>query len=223
MISELIGSRVRGSLLAVGRALAGFGLTPNLLTVVGLLLNVGVAVVIATGQLRWGGALLLVASAFDMLDGAVARASETMTRFGGFLDSTLDRYSEVAIFGGVLVFLLGTDDAETGGLLVFLAAAGSLLISYARARAEAAGYSASVGLVARPERVLLLAACLIIGRPLWALWILAIATHATALTRIVHVWRLSQHEPAGPPSRPASRPPDGVAGTRAAAPAPERR
>ena len=224
MISELIGSRVRGYLLAVGRVLAGLGLTPNLLTVVGLLLNLGVAVVIATGHAQWGGALLLVASAFDMLDGAVARATETITRFGGFLESTLDRYSEVFVFGGVLMYLLGTDDAEVGALLVFVAAVGSLLISYARARAEAAGFRASVGLVARPERVVLLAACLIIGRPLWALWVLAIATHVTALTRIVHVWRLSQRDPAEPAPRSASRPPESAPGTRAAAaPAPERR
>ena len=220
MISELLGRRVRGSLLVVGRALARLGLTPNALTILGLLLNVGVAVVIATGHPRWGGALLLVASAFDMLDGAVARASDTITRFGGFLDSTLDRYSEVVVFGGVLVYLLGTDDAERGALLVFVAAAGSLLISYARARAEAAGYTASVGLVARPERVILLAVCLVLGRPLWALWVLAIATHLTALTRIVHVWRLSRRESTGPSARPATR----ADGTRpAAASAPERR
>lgn len=199
MISELIGSRVRGLTLVVGRALARLGLTANILTVVGLLLNLGVAVVIATGQPRLGGALLLVASAFDMLDGAVARATGKVSPFGGFLDSTLDRYSEAIVFGGVLVYLLGTEDGELGALLVFVATVGALLISYARARAEAAGYRASVGLVARPERVILLALCLLIGRPLWALWILAIATHWTALTRILHVWRLSQREAPPPP------------------------
>ena len=211
MISEFIGARIQGSLLGVGRALARLGLSANVLTVVGLLLNAGVALVIATGHPRWGGALLLAASAFDMLDGAVARATGTITRFGGFLDSTLDRYSEAVVFGGLLIFLLGTDDAELGALLVFVATVGALLISYARARAEAAGYSASVGLVARPERVVLLAICLLLGRPLWALWVLAIATHLTALTRIVHVWRLAEREGAGP-SRPAP-----------AAPASERR
>ena len=196
MISELIGQRVRGALLVVGQALARLGLSANALTVIGLVLNAGVAVVIATGHPRWGGALLLLASAFDMLDGAVARATNSTSRFGGFLDSTLDRYSEAVVFGGVLIYLLGTDDAELGAFLVFVATVGALLISYARARAEAAGYTASVGLVARPERVILLALCLLIGRPLWALWILAITTHVTALTRIVHVWRLSEREAA---------------------------
>jgi len=196
VISERIGLWVRGYLLGLGGALAGLGLTPNLLTVLGLVLNAAVAAVIAAGEPRWGGALLLVASAFDMLDGAVARASGQTTRFGGFLDSTLDRYSESVVFLGLLIYLLDTDDAKTGSILIFISTVGALLISYARARAEAAGWKASVGLLARPERVVLLAVCLIIGKPLWALWVLAVATHITAITRIVHVWRLSQSEPA---------------------------
>ena len=196
MISEPIGRQVRSSLLVVGRALAGLGLTANALTVLGLLLNAGVAVVIATGHPRWGGALLLVASAFDMLDGAVARATGSITRFGGFLDSTLDRYAEVVVFGGVLLYLLDTDDAKLGAALVFVATTGALMISYARARAEGAGFTASVGLAARPERVVLLALCLLIDRPLWALWVLAVVTHLTAVTRILHVRRLALREPA---------------------------
>lgn len=199
MISERIGKLVRERLLVVGRSLAGLGLTPNALTVIGVVLNIAVAVIIAIGQAQVGGALLLVASAFDMLDGAVARATGASSRFGGFLDSTLDRYSEAVVYGGVLIYLLDRpDDAKTGAILVFLASAGALLISYARARAEAAGYTASVGLAARPERVILLALCLLINQPLWALWVLAVVTHVTALTRIVHVWRLSLAEPDPP-------------------------
>ena len=191
MISERIGAMVRDQLLVIGHALARVGFTPNLLTIIGVVLNLGVAVVIATGHPHIGGALLLVASAFDMLDGAVARATGLTSDFGGFLDSVLDRYSEALVFGGVLIYLLDTKDRELGAILVFVATVGALLISYARARAEAAGFKAAVGLVARPERVILLALCLVIGQPLWALWILAIATHLTALTRIVHVWRAS--------------------------------
>lgn len=194
MISERIGFWVRGYILGVGRAIARLGITPNLLTVLGLVLNAAVAAVIAAGEPRWGGVLLLFASAFDMLDGAVARATDHITKFGGFLDSTLDRYSESVVFLGLLIYVLNTDDAKTGAILIFISAVGSLLISYARARAEAAGWKASVGLVARPERVVLLSLCLIIGRPLWALWVLAITTHVTAVTRIIHVWRLSTSE-----------------------------
>jgi len=211
VISEPIGRQVRSSMLVVGRALARLGLTANALTVIGLLLNAGVAVVIATGHPRWGGALLLIASAFDMLDGAVARATGSITRFGGFLDSTLDRYAEVVVFGGVLLYLLDTDDAKLGAVLVFVATAGALMISYARARAEGAGFTASVGLAARPERVLLLALCLLIDRPLWALWVLAIVTHLTAVTRILHVRRLALQEPAaGGAAPPPTGDPEGA-------------
>lgn len=192
MISELIGARIRNSTLRLGEALARWGLTPNLLTAVGLLLNLLVAAVIASGSLRLGGVLLLVASGFDMLDGAVARATGTVTTFGGFLDSTIDRYSESVVYGGVLLYLLGTQDFRVGSLLVFVATAGSLLISYARARAEAAGFKASVGLLARPERVLILAIGLLTGYVVPALWLLAVGTHLTVVTRMTHVWRLSR-------------------------------
>ncbi len=199
MISERIGPWVRRYTVVIGRILAGWGLTPNILTVTGVILNALVALVLGFGWLELGGAFLLVASAFDLLDGAVARATEKITPFGGFLDSTLDRYSEAVVYLGLLIYFFSTDDAELGSILVFTAATGALLNSYARARAEAAGYQASVGLAARTERVVLLALCLVIGQPLWALWVLAIATHFTAITRIVHVWRLSERESAPAP------------------------
>ncbi len=217
MISERIGQWIRGYTLRLGAYLARTGLSANVFTVIGLLLNIGVAAVIAAGQPRWGGALLLLASAFDMVDGAVARATDSTTKFGGFLDSTLDRYSEVVVYLGVLLYLNQTDDSELGAVLVLVASSGALLISYARARAEAAGYTAAVGLVARPERVVLLALALLIDQPLWALWVLAIATHLTALTRILHVWRMAAADPANrnrphgetvaAASSPASAPP----------------
>jgi len=191
VISEQIGRWVRERILFIGRFLGGLGLTPNMLTIIGLILNAGVAAVIAWGDIRLGGALLLIASAFDMLDGAVARATGKGSKFGGFLDSTLDRYSESIVYIGVLIYILDTPDAKTGAILTLLATTGALLISYSRARAESAGYNASVGLVARPERVILLAICLIIGEPMWALWALAILTHVTAITRILHVWRIA--------------------------------
>lgn len=192
-------------MLNVGRVIARTGVTPNQLTLIGLLLNVIVAVVIATGEFRLGGVLLLIASAFDMLDGAVARATGAISRVGGFLDSTLDRYSEIVVYLGVLIYLLDTDDARTASILIAVASSGALMISYARARAEAIGYTAAVGIAARPERVVLLALFLIVGWTIWALWLLAIVTHITAITRIVHVWRLAAREaqtPAGSGPRP---------------------
>src|SRR5690606_36400141 len=104
MLSTLVGSWVRGHLRQVGLLFARTNLSPNWFTIVGLLLNIAVAAIIANGSLILGGALTLVASAFDMLDGAVARVTNRITRFGGFLDSTLDRYSEAALCLGVLTY-----------------------------------------------------------------------------------------------------------------------
>jgi len=163
-----------------------------MVTTIGVLLSLIVAVVIGSGNLVVGSILFLIASGFDMLDGAVARAAGTVTKFGGFLDSTLDRYSETIVLFGVLYYLLQTPDAMIGALLVFAATTGSLLISYARARAEAAGFHASVGLLARPERVVILAVGLLFGALLPALWILAVGTHLTVLMRISHVWRVTR-------------------------------
>jgi CDP-diacylglycerol---glycerol-3-phosphate 3-phosphatidyltransferase len=137
-----------------------------------------------------------------MVDGAVARATGAVSKFGGFLDSTLDRYSEVIVYVGLLVYMLDSDDADLGAVLVLLSATGALLVSYARARAESAGYGATVGIFARTERVILLAVALALARPLWALWPLAVLTHLTALTRIAHVWRTHLAEGSGPGQAP---------------------
>ena len=181
-------------MLHVGNWFACVGMTANMATIVGLGLNVIVAIVIAIGQPLLGGIFLLVASAFDMVDGAIARSTGSVSRFGGFLDSTLDRYSEVVVYIGLLIWLNRTGDDHVGSLLVLIATSGALMVSYARAKAEEIGYKASVGLVARPERVVLLALALIINQPLWALWILAVATHLTAGTRIFHVWKLASQD-----------------------------
>jgi len=183
-------------MLHVGAWLSRLGMTANMATILGFLLNAGVAAVIASGHPRIGGVLLLIASAFDMVDGAIARSTNSVSKFGGFFDSTVDRYSEIVVYIGVLVWLNQTGDDHLGAILVLVAATGALMISYARARAEAIGYGASVGLAARPERVVVLAACLIINQPLWALWVLAIVTHITAVWRMVYVWRQTQADEA---------------------------
>ncbi|ACZ37720.1 CDP-alcohol phosphatidyltransferase family protein [Sphaerobacter thermophilus] len=203
MISSLVGDWVRLRLQRVGLLVARTRLSPNGFTLLGLLLNLVVAAVIASGNLVAGGILALAAGAFDMLDGAVARVTNRVTRFGGFFDSTLDRYSEALVYGGVLLYLLrsGTDTVPI--LLVYATMVGSLMVSYTRARAEAVGIKAEVGLFARPERVILLAVFLIVNRPVWALWILAILTNVTTLQRILHVWQATRgDEPR--PNHPAS-------------------
>jgi CDP-diacylglycerol--glycerol-3-phosphate 3-phosphatidyltransferase len=175
----------------LGQALARTGISPNVLTTVGCILNFGVAAVIALGYLSLGGVLILFAGAFDMLDGALARASGRTTTFGAFLDSTLDRYSEAAVFLGIFIEAAMRNDIQVQ-LLTYAAAIGSLMVSYARARAEGLGLRNSVGFLQRPERVILLGVGLIVGWQVYALWVLAILTNVTALHRILHVRRLTE-------------------------------
>jgi CDP-diacylglycerol--glycerol-3-phosphate 3-phosphatidyltransferase len=189
MINERLQEWGRVQARRVAGWLRWTGLTPNALTIIGLLLNCIVAVVLARGYLLIGGVLVLVAGLFDLLDGAMARITDRVTPFGSFFDSTLDRYSEVILYGGLLLYILSTPDFKLGAVLIHLTICGSILVSYARARAEALGYKLQVGLLARPERIIILAAGLILGHPLWALWLLAIFTNLTAVQRIYHLWR----------------------------------
>jgi CDP-diacylglycerol--glycerol-3-phosphate 3-phosphatidyltransferase len=189
-----LGTWARQKMLVVGGFLGRLGVTPNMLTIAGFILNCIVAAIIASGRGQLGGVLLLFASGFDMLDGAVARSTGKTSRFGGFFDSTVDRYSEIIVYVGLLWYILGTDDWKLGALLVLFSATGAVMVSYARARAEAAGWKASVGILARPERVVVLSLGLIIDRPMWALIILAVATNLTAVIRMAHVWREAQKD-----------------------------
>ncbi|MCX7622154.1 MAG: CDP-alcohol phosphatidyltransferase family protein [Thermomicrobium sp.] len=192
MLSSLVADRVRHRVQRVGALVARTGLTPNQLTLVGLLLNAAVGAVIGSGELQWGGALLLVAGAFDMLDGAVARATGKVTRFGGVLDSVLDRYSEALVLGGLLAWFVRSDAGSVPVLLCYAAIVGSLLVSYVRARAEGAGIALTQGFFARPERVVVLALGLLLDRPLVVLWLLAVATNLTVLQRLWLVYRATR-------------------------------
>ncbi len=164
------------------------GLTPNMLTFIGLLLNVGVAAVLAGGSIRLGGWLLLFAASFDALDGALARLTGRQSRFGAFFDSTLDRYSEAVIYGGLLIYYVD-QGVRTEPLLVYAAIIGSLMVSYSRARAEGLGLECKVGIATRLERVLIIAAGLILNQVTLALWLVAILSNLTAVQRIVYVWQ----------------------------------
>ena len=201
MINERIQEWGRVQARRVAQWLRWTGLTPNMLTVIGLLLNCGVAVVLARGHLFWGGVLVLAAGLFDLLDGAMARVTDRTSPFGAFFDSTLDRYSEAVVYGGLLVYFLYGDypgDGRLGAVLIYLTIVGSLLVSYARARAEGLGYKLQVGLLARPERIIILSLGLLVGWPLWALWILAIFTNLTAAQRIYHLWATTHRDVAQP-------------------------
>lgn len=184
---EWVNARARGVADAVARWLAFTGVTPNQLTILGFVMTIGVAFVIANGYEWQGGVLVILVGLFDMLDGAVARVRGMKTRFGAFLDSTLDRYSEAVLLAGVLVAHAETPTA----VLVVAALTGSLLVSYTRAKAEGKdiGVHGEVGWLPRPQRVVLLAAGLITGLIVPALWVLAIFTNVTTLQRVLHVRR----------------------------------
>lgn len=189
MLTEPFEARVRAiTQRVVGRVLGRSGITPNMLTIVGLLLTLGVTATLATGHLVWGGILVLLTSAFDMFDGALARATERNSTFGAFFDSTIDRYAEAMIFFGLLLHYQRVPSTHFEVIFLYLAIVGSLMVSYTRARAEALGLECKVGILARPERVILLSLGLIIGWLHVTLAILALFTNITAIQRIYHVW-----------------------------------
>jgi phosphatidylglycerophosphate synthase len=187
---------VRAAARRVVIALRLAAVSPNVLTLIGLAVTAASAALIATGSLLLGGIVLLFASAFDILDGALARVTGKVYRYGAFLDSTSDRYAEGFTFFGLLIYFLIYENPphRTEPMLVILALTGSLLVSYVRARAQSLGFSCDGGLLARPERVLIIAAGLIVPVLLVpSLWILAVLTNVTALQRIISVWRQSKH------------------------------
>lgn len=202
MINDRIKDWGRGLVTPLARLLGRLGLTPNALTLIGVVLNGVVAVIIGAGFEFWGGVGLLLASAFDTLDGVLARSTDRVSRFGAFFDSTMDRLAEILVYGGLLYLYAGRG-ALTESLLVFAALTGSLLVSYARARAEGLGFECAVGVFARPERIILLALALMVN-PLAAnlgvqfdllaaaLVVIAVGAHLTAWQRILHVYRADQ-------------------------------
>ena len=198
MFSRRIQQRARKLVTAIIQPLAHLDVTPNTLTIIGLLLSVVTALVIAQGYLFVGGLLVLFAGVFDMFDGAMARVRNAATTFGAFLDSTLDRYSESIILFGLLYYALqhpGLQDVlwpapheQTWMIIfIFIAAVGSLMVSYTKARAEGLGIECKTGLLARPERVVILAIGLLSNTGIWALALLAIFSHVTAVERIIAV------------------------------------
>ncbi|MEJ5312290.1 MAG: CDP-alcohol phosphatidyltransferase family protein [Anaerolineae bacterium] len=178
----------------IARILEKLGLHPNTVTLLGLLLNVGTGAVLASGRLVLGGVFVLLASAVDSLDGALARVSGAKSRFGAFLDSTLDRISEGALLFGLLAWLLH-QGATTDVYLVFLILLGSVMVSYTRARAEGVGYTCKVGILTRLERVVVLGAGLIFGWVRPTLIVMAIFTWITVFQRVWYVYRESRQNP----------------------------
>ena len=199
---------MRGLLDPLAAALERAGATPLAVTVAGLLMSLAGAVFVARGRMRTGAFVLLAGGLCDVLDGSLARRTGTESAFGAFIDSTIDRVTEIAIFGALVVHFAGAGagpllrlEALASGAaapdpriaLLLVALAGSFLTSYTRARAEGLGLECRVGLIERPERVGIIVAGLLAGGVVLdaAILALAILTAATAAQRIVHVRRLT--------------------------------
>ncbi len=184
-LREALSDRLTGPIVAF---LARTPLTPSALTWFGFVLAVAAAVLIASGSLIAAGIMVLVAGFFDMLDGALARRTERVTRFGAVLDSTLDRLSEAALLLGVLA-LWAAEGWPAGVMLVGITLTASLLVSYIRARAEALGLECRSGLFTRPERVIVLALGLLLDQLFIALVIIAVLSFFTVAQRLAGIWR----------------------------------
>lgn len=186
---------------AMVRALASAGVHPNLLTAIGVSINVGCGLLFGFGEFFWAGIVLIVANLFDMLDGNVARLTGNVTKFGGFLDSSLDRLSDMVVFLGIMVFYAG-NSPQHSILNVFLAGVGlmsSVMVSYTTARSEGLGVKANVGFLQRPERVVLLiigalstwdwsSDFFLFNRMPQVLWVLAIGSIWTLVHRMYFIW-----------------------------------
>jgi phosphatidylglycerophosphate synthase len=188
---------VRGMSMRLIRPVANSRITPNMLTIVGLLLNILCAVIIGSGWLFASGMLLLFAGIFDMADGALARVKNLSSDGGDFLDATLDRLAEASIGLGLLWHAMARhDDLQVG--LIYAFVFGSVMISYARARAEVLNLDCSVGMMARPERIVILAVGLILAQATneFALTLilagLCFTTYVTVMHRIFHVYRITK-------------------------------
>jgi CDP-diacylglycerol---glycerol-3-phosphate 3-phosphatidyltransferase len=202
MLGAGIGRGAMAIINAMVRGLASAGIPPNVLTLIGVIINLGCGVLFGFGEFFWAGIVLIVANLFDMLDGNVARLTGRVTKYGGFLDSTLDRLSDMGSFMGIMIFYARLTQYHST-LNVFLGGVGmiaSVLVSYTTARSEALGVKANVGFLQRPERMVLL---MIGGLSTWdwnsasiwhnrmpqVLWVLAIGSMWTLIQRMVYIRR----------------------------------
>ncbi len=190
--TDLMRGLFKGILDPIAAFLLSIGLTPNALTLIGLLGNAVGAVFLARGNMLVGGLILMVMVPLDALDGTMARLRGEPSTFGAFVDSVTDRYSELVTYFALIIYYLQAGDWIGSGL-VYLAAAGSVLVSYVRARAEALDYEAKVGIMTRMERYMVLLPSLVLNFPKIGVGIIALFANITALHRILHV-RRQAHE-----------------------------
>lgn len=169
-------------------ALALSHIHPNVLTFLGLLINTWAAFLFAAGSFRWAGVVVIGAALFDMVDGRVARETNRVTRFGGFFDSVVDRYSDLALFMGLLVYYASINRFFYI-VLTAIVMTGSVMVSYTRARAECTIPKCKVGFLERPERVVLIIIGALSGRMAPVLWVIAVLSNLTVIHRMVYTFQ----------------------------------
>ena len=187
-ISRGIGAFCGKIIQGIVAALALSRIHPNVLTFFGLVINIWAAFLFAAGNFRWGGIVVIGAGLFDMVDGRVARETNRVTRFGGFFDSVLDRYSDLGVLVGLLVYYASINRFFYV-VLTAIAMTGTVMVSYTRARAENTIPRCKVGFLERPERVVLIILGALVNRMAQALWILAVLSNITVLSRMIYTWQ----------------------------------
>ncbi|MEJ2488063.1 MAG: CDP-alcohol phosphatidyltransferase family protein [Anaerolineales bacterium] len=187
-LSDLLRQIFKQPLELVGRTLYRWGVTPNALTVIGFIGTCLGALFVAIGKLEIGGVLILMMGGFDALDGAVARAGGNSSTFGAFIDSVIDRFIEMVIYAGLVWYFLAVGE-NLGVILAVFALGGSVLVSYARARAQSLGAETKIGFLTRFERMVVIGPSILFRVPFWGVLIVAVFANITAVQRIVHVWQ----------------------------------
>lgn len=173
------------------RSLALARINPNVLTFIGLLINIVAAVLFGYGLFFAAGLVIILAGIFDMVDGRVARYTNTVSYFGGFFDSVLDRYSDLALYFGLLVYYANIH-REFYVVLTAVVMTGSVMVSYARARAENTIKSCKVGFMERPERIVLVIIGALFNRMAACLWVIAVLSNITVIQRIKHTYEATR-------------------------------
>jgi CDP-diacylglycerol--glycerol-3-phosphate 3-phosphatidyltransferase len=193
-LTDILRARAAVLIDPIVTTLARFRLSPDLLTVLGMAAHLFFGWLIATGHIRWAGLAIMIIAPLDALDGALARKlNRKQGGFGAFLDSTLDRIAEIFLFAGYIYLFIRQED-DLWAAVAYTALTGSLMVSYARARAEALGFSSKIGILSRVERYLVIIVTLLANLPELGLAILAIGTWITLVQRLVFVLRQANHK-----------------------------
>jgi CDP-diacylglycerol---glycerol-3-phosphate 3-phosphatidyltransferase len=191
MLTRAIGRYVSWPLDRIAALLAPTGIPPNVITWSALVLNLWAGILFAAGRFAAGGGMMMLAGVCDLLDGPVARRQKRVSMFGGFLDSILDRYADLILFLGLLVYYASVN-RFLYAVLAGAAMAGAVMVSYAKARAESLVPATDVGFWDRPERLLLMILGALVNRMPLVLWILAIGPNITVMHRIYQTWKQTE-------------------------------